>query len=80
MENIFGTNLLLVLRVKEITQKDLAEQLGMSESTISNYIKGKRMPSLDVAMKIAKFLDIDINWFLEERDHMTVFAPPYRGK
>ncbi|MBW7869160.1 MAG: helix-turn-helix transcriptional regulator [Brumimicrobium sp.] len=46
---------------KGIKQKWLANQIGVSEVTISNWVKGIHTPSEEHLEKLAKILHIDIN-------------------
>lgn len=41
----------------KISREWLATQLGVSRQTISNYISGRYLPTLDKALKLAKLLD-----------------------
>lgn len=41
----------------EITQKELAEEIGATEASISRYVNGSRVPRVTTALKIAKILD-----------------------
>lgn len=58
-------------RLKEImkeqgrTQTWLCEKVGVNKSTISDIINEKRLPSLPVAIKIAKTIDVPVEeiWF-----------------
>ncbi len=47
-----------------ITQKELAELLGVSPSRISEYMTGKAEPTLKVARLLNKKLDIDADFIL----------------
>ena len=47
-----------------ITQKELAELLGVSPSRISEYINGKAEPTLKVARLLNQKLDIDADFIL----------------
>ncbi len=47
-----------------ITQKELAELLGVSPSRISEYMTGKAEPTLKVARLLNKKLDIDAEFLL----------------
>lgn len=46
------------LEKKNMTQKALASSLGVSSSRISDFLRGRSEPSLSVAGKICKILDI----------------------
>lgn len=49
-----------VLKEKEVTGKDLAEKVGLSETAMSNIVKGQSLPRQEVLLKIAQTLDVDI--------------------
>lgn len=44
-----------------ITQSELALRLGVSQQTISHYVKGDKMPALDTFANLCAVLDIDAN-------------------
>ena len=47
-----------------ITQKELAEKIGISQSFLCDIEMGRSKPSIDTALKIAEALDIeDIKFF-----------------
>ena len=46
---------------KGIRQKDMAEKLGLSISTYSNYENNYREPKLDIVEKICEILDMTID-------------------
>ena len=49
-----------LLKEKNVTQKELAKRMGVSEGTISTFMSGKFSPTLDTLQRIAEALDIDI--------------------
>lgn len=53
----FGENLEVMLREYPMTQKELADATGLSTSAISNYVLGKRMPTVEAVLAIAYALD-----------------------
>jgi putative transcriptional regulator len=54
-------NTIRVLRaIKDLTQEDLAQALGVSRQTINAIEKGKYNPSLELAFKLAVFFDTSI--------------------
>lgn len=44
----------VVRKMVEMTQKDLADAVGVSESTVSNWERGKTEPSISQAEKISE--------------------------
>ncbi|MEO7560149.1 MAG: helix-turn-helix domain-containing protein [Nitrosospira sp.] len=65
---IFFTNILRLLDERGMTQKQLAEQSGISRSYISNLSKGQANPSLRSMEAIAKALDTNLSTLLELTD------------
>jgi transcriptional regulator with XRE-family HTH domain len=60
-ESDFGHNLNLILREKNISQSALAKLTLIKPQNLNKYLSGKRSPTLNTAIKIARILDIDIN-------------------
>ena len=57
---------LKVARVKKnLTQKQLAELVGVSSSTINRIETGKQVLKLDMLSKLAEVLEIQVNELLE---------------
>ncbi len=58
-------------RVKElmirenVNQKTLAEKSGISEASLSRYLKGTTRPRMDVIINIANFFKVDANTLAE---------------
>jgi putative transcriptional regulator len=44
----------------DMTQEDLAQKIGVTRQTILAIEKGKYVPSLDLAFKIARHFDVNI--------------------
>ena len=64
-------NKLRVLRAeKEISQKDLAEEVDLSRQTINSIELGKFNPSIITALKIAEYFEIPVDevFKLEEEE------------
>lgn len=58
----------LAVRRKEkgLTQAELAARVGIAQRTVAAYECGERRPSVDVAKKMAKELDIPWTTYFEE--------------
>lgn len=57
--DIFADNLRDVMREAGISQRDLANEIRVTESTISKYLNKQIMPSLKNFMNICYALDCD---------------------
>lgn len=60
----FGWRLRRVMGYKVVMQNDLADMIGLSQSRISDYLRGARTPSFYIADKIAKALGCSVETFL----------------
>ena len=47
-----------------MTQKDLADRIGVSKSIISSYESGIRYPSYDVLVKMARIFHVSTDYIL----------------
>lgn len=66
ISKIFAKNLKAILNAKNMTQLELANRLGVSKSTISNWLSGLSMPRMSKINEICKILDIDIIMLIED--------------
>lgn len=63
-ENVFGMNVSKLLEMNNMTQCELAKQVGVTEVSISRYINGERIPNVDIALKIALTLQTTIEYLM----------------
>lgn len=62
MEDI-GRKLRTLRKGKRLTQKDVADRLGMVRATISNYEVGRRTPHLSDLRRFAELYGVDLGYF-----------------
>ncbi|MCM8900524.1 helix-turn-helix transcriptional regulator [Caldicoprobacter algeriensis] len=62
--DIFIKRLQELLDEKDMTQRELAERIGVTEVTISRYINGERKPRIDIIGKIAEVFGVSIDYLL----------------
>jgi len=64
MEKIMITTLQIQKKIAEaiqqsgLTQTEIARRLNISQSNISHYVKGDKMPSLDTFANLCRILDV----------------------
>ncbi len=63
--SILASNIKAERARKSLTQFQLAEAIGISESTISLIERGLQTPSIFIVCDIAKVLEIDLNDLLK---------------
>lgn len=57
---IFSDNLRYSLEYANMTQRELADDIGVDESTISRYLRQQAMPTIKNVINMACVLDCDI--------------------
>ena len=62
-----GKNIRSLREGKNLTQDQLAEKLFVTRQTVSNYETGRSRPDIDMLLKIAEVLDVDI--------HIVLYGP-----
>ena len=59
---------LKALRMRNrFTQQDIADKLGVTRSTVSNFEIGRRKPEVDILEKLAAIYGVDLNYFSSKR-------------
>lgn len=58
--DLFGDNLRFMLYEANMTQRELADAAGLSESVVSDYINKRKMPGIRAVLNIAHALDVDV--------------------
>ena len=58
MTNFFAKNIKYLRNKKNIDQQEMAEDLGVAQSTLSCWENGLRTPDLDMIAKIANYLNV----------------------
>lgn len=68
--NIIGCNIARLRKAKGISQKQLAEDLGVSRSAVSFYESGKVTPRMRVLDDMAAYFDVSISEIVEDCDNV----------
>lgn len=59
-----GRNLMILLYDKKISQKEIADAVGVSEATISKLVKGIQSVSVEKLSEIALYLSVSVDELL----------------
>lgn len=59
-KNTFGHMLAYYRKLHELTQKQLADRVGVSDATIGSYERGEREPSFETEEALADFFNVSI--------------------
>lgn len=72
--NLLGNRIKLLREEKNISQLELAKILNIGNTTLSQYESGKRIPSDEIKLRLAKHFGVSLDWLMglkEERDIKT---------
>lgn len=73
-----GDRITELLKEKNITQKDLAMMIGVTESALSRYINNEREPKIEVLANLATALDTTVDYLTRGTKPETDFDEIYR--
>lgn len=59
-----GARILTLLKQNGMTQRELANQIGVTETSISRYITGARMPKANIVVYMADALNTTTDYIL----------------
>lgn len=74
--NTFGKKIAALRKENKMSQGDLAKMLNTSISVIGRYERDEMKPSIEVAQKIAGFLDTTVGYLLGETEDAELFKNP----
>ena len=61
MDKLFCENLKMARKDCKLTQKQIANQLGVVESCYANWEQGRTEPNIDLLRKLSKILNISLD-------------------
>jgi len=67
----FGKKLSELRKQKGLSQEQLATDLNISQSSVSNYESGMTKPDTDILQKIAEYFKVPVTYFFS--DENTIF-------
>ena len=76
MKKAIGTNIKLARVQKKLSQGELSEKCGWGPyaGRVSNYERGSREPKSEELGKIARALDVSLEWFYQDRTNSGTLA------
>lgn len=66
-KNIFASNLQKYMKRNDKSRTDIAEALGISYYTVTDWVKGKKYPRMDKVEMLAKYFGILKSDLIEEK-------------
>ena len=76
LNRIISTNLRKLIAQNGITQKELAEKLGVAPASMTDYCKGRRIPNVEFFVSLKNLYDICIDDFLTKSIHPSSTGLP----
>ena len=70
--SVFSERLTTLMKAKGLSQKDFSKKANITESAMSYYAKGVRVPSGEVLVRIAKALDTTTDYLLGSADNAKI--------
>lgn len=78
---MFGENIVQLRKIRQMTQEELADRIGVSRQAVGKWESGETEPSLDLAKKVAEVFGVSLD---ELADHKAEIVPgvgvPPKGK
>lgn len=74
----FGERILILLKEKGYSQKELAAMIGVTETALSRYLRDEREPKMEVIANIATALNTTTDYLLTGKEDRASFAETYR--
>ena len=68
--DIFGDNLIDMLKEARMSQRELADESGLSEATVSAYINKKKIPGLRAIINMAYALNCSTDELIDFGDQI----------
>ena len=69
MNTIIGPRLARVRKLRNLTQGQLADRVGVTKQTISNYENGVRMPDFEILDSLAEALNTTMSYLIGSTDN-----------
>ena len=76
LNQLIAKKLSYYMNINDKSQQDLADYIGVTQATVSNWCKGLKMPRMDKIDKICSFLNISRSDLMDEKDD-TAKEPGY---
>lgn len=79
VKKIFARNLTRYIAQSGKTQKELADMLGVAQSTFNNWCTGVRYPRMDKVEQLARYFGIKKSDLIEDKAAQEAEAPAGNG-
>ena len=62
-----------LMNSRNVSQRELANELNITESAMSRYISGERKPRVDILTKLARYFDVSIEELIGVENEISDF-------
>ncbi len=78
---MFKDNLIHLRKIKQLTQEDVADKIGVTRQSIAKWESGETVPDLDKCRLLAELFGVSLDDLanFETEEHMGIGVPP-KGK
>ena len=78
---MFKDNLIHLRKIKQLTQEDVADKIGVTRQSIAKWESGETVPDLDKCRLVAELFGVSLDDLanFESEEHMGIGVPP-KGK
>lgn len=74
MSDVLSVRLFELMKERNFSQKELAMRAGITESAVSRYVKGIRVPTSEILANMATVLGTTSNYLLGKEDEWSSFS------
>ncbi len=64
-----GSNIKALRKIHKISQKELANRLNVSQTSVAHYEKGTRAPSIETLISLSKLFEVSIDELVDNVEH-----------
>lgn len=68
MKIVVAERLKELLEAEKLSQYALAKHLGISPSTVCNWLNGKKEPSIESLWKLADYFDVSVDYLIGRKN------------
>lgn len=66
--SVFAEQLKTLRRIKGLTQKELAEKVGVKQNSYSDWENGKSEPNIEMLVRLAECFDVSIDFLIGRKN------------
>ena len=76
IKKLFSIRLSKLMNERDINQREIAQAVGVSESTVGKWLLLKAIPRMGVIQKLADYFNVGKSYFLEDESDAGYYIDP----